>query len=185
LTNDLGTFRFWERRSFSRRRTLAVVTAIGLALPGRGHGAPPLSQPRGEVILTVTGMIGVTNGAGGARLDRELLLGMGTTELTTSTPFTDGVSTFVGVLLTRLLDRLEATGTELRTAALNDYEVTIPVAEVRKFPVLLALDRDGRPLSVRERGPLWLIYPWLQHPDLDDRIHRQRSIWQLSRIEVA
>jgi hypothetical protein len=162
-----------------------MVTAAGLASPGRTYGAAPLSQPRGEVILTVAGMIGVTNGDGVTRLDRELLLGMGTSELTTSTPFTDGVSSFVGVLLARLLDRLEATGSELRTGALNDYEVAIPIAEVRKFPVLLAFDRDGRALSVRERGPLWVIYPWLQHPELDDRIHRQRSIWQLSRIEVA
>ena len=37
---------------------------------------------------------------------------------------------------------------------------------------------------MRERGPLWVIYPWSQHPELDDRIHRQRSIWQLTAIEV-
>ena len=63
--------------------------------------------------------------------------------------------------------------------------VTIPVAEVREYSVLLALDRDGRPLSVRERGPLWVIYPWQQHPGLDDRVHRQRAIWQLTRIDVV
>ena len=71
------------------------------------------------------------------------------------------------------------------TRALNDYAVAIPIAELRALPVLLALDRDGQPLSVRERGPLWVIYPWSQHPELDDRIHRQRSIWQLTAIEVT
>jgi hypothetical protein len=164
---------------------LEALAAIGLAAASRSYAATPLAQPSGEIILTVTGRIGIDNGGGQARLDRELLLGMGTSELTTSTPFTDGVSTFVGVLASRLLDRLEATGTELRTLALNDYQVTIPIPEVREFPILLALDRDGHPLSVRERGPLWVIYPWTQHPDLDDRLRRQRSIWQLTRIEVA
>ena len=89
------------------------------------------------------------------------------------------------MLVSRLLDALGAAGTELRTFALNDYAVTIPIAELRAYPVLLALDRDGQPLSVRERGPLWVIYPWSQHPELDDRVHRQRSIWQLRAIEVA
>jgi hypothetical protein len=50
--------------------------------------------------------------------------------------------------------------------------------------VLFALQRDGRPFSVRERGPVWVVYPWSQHPELDDRLHRQRSIWQLTEIVV-
>jgi hypothetical protein len=185
LTDDLGTFGFIERRRRSRRWTLGSLAAAVLAPPVRAFAAPPLGEPRGEVILTVTGGIDVTNGDGVARLDRELLLGMGTAELTTSTPFTEGVSTFMGVLASRLLDRLGATGSELRTKALNDYAVTIPVAEIREYSVLLALDRDEQPLSVRERGPLWVIYPWQEYPELDDRVHRQRAIWQLTRIDVV
>jgi hypothetical protein len=38
---------------------------------------------------------------------------------------------------------------------------------------------------VRERGPVWVVDPWSQHPELDDRLHRQRSIWQLTEIVVA
>ncbi len=184
-TDNLGTFGFIERRRRSRRWMLGSLVAAVVAPSARALAAPPLGKPRGEVILTVTGGIGATNGDGVARLDRELLLGMGTAELTTSTPFTEGVSTFMGVLTSRLLDRLECTGSELRMKALNDYEVTIPVAEIREYPVLLALDRDAQPLSVRERGPLWVIYPWQEHPELDDRVHRQRAIWQLTRIDVV
>jgi hypothetical protein len=142
-------------------------------------------MPQGEVILTVRGRISATNAGGEARFDRAMLLASGSDELRTATPFTDGESTYSGVRLSRLLDLVGAAGTQLKSRALNDYEVTIPVAEVRDYPVLLALDRDGQPLSVRERGPLWVIYPWSQYPELDDRIHRQRSIWQLMTIEVT
>ena len=101
LNDDLGTLRFNERRRRSRRWTLGSLAAAVVAPPARALAAPPLGEPRGEVILTVTGRIDVTNGDGVARLDRELLLGMGTAELTTSTPFTEGASKafLVGVFL--------------------------------------------------------------------------------------
>ena len=178
--------RFNEGGAMGRRCALRALAGAAVACPFVASAAEPaLPGPRGEVLLTVTGRIAVTNADGSARLDRELMLAMGTSELTTRTPFTDGVSTFMGVLVARLLDRLGATGTELRTTALNDYAVVIPVTEVRAYPVLLALSRDGNVLSTRERGPLWVIYPWSDYPELDDRAHRQRSIWQLSAIEVA
>jgi hypothetical protein len=79
---------------------------------------------------------------------------------------------------------LGARGSGLRASALNDYTIEIPIAELRQYPVLLALDRDGQPLSVRHRGPIWLVYPWSDFPELDDRVHRQRSIWQLVELEV-
>lgn len=84
----------------------------------------------------------------------------------------------------RLLDRLGARGSIARALALNDYKVDIPVAELRSYPVLLALERGGRPLRVRELGPIWIVYPWSQFPDLDDRVHRQRSVWQLDALEL-
>ena len=144
-----------------------------------------LAPPAGEFVLTVKGRIAVTNGDGVARLDLDQLRALGTTELRTATPWTEGVGTFAGVAGERLLAALGATGTLLRAKALNDYEVDIPVADFRDYPVLLALDLAGRPLSVRERGPIWVIYPWTAYPRLDDRVHRQRAIWQLSELVVA
>ena len=165
-----------KRRCLVRALTTPLlVAAAPLVQP------EPLPAPSGQVILTVRGSID----GGVARFDRALLLAGGRDELRTATPFTDGVSTFSGVLLSRLLDRLGADGTRLLTRALNDYEVTIPMEDVRTYAVLLALDQDGRALSVRERGPIWVIYPFSEHPELDDRMHRQRSIWQLTDIEVA
>ena len=164
-----------------RRRLLRMLAVPLLSAAAPVAAVEPLPAPTGTVILTVTGRI-----AGGTvRLDRALLLAGGTDVLRTTTPFTDGVSTFSGVLASRLLDRLGADGTVLRTRALNDYAVTIPMSDVATFPVLLALDQDGRALSVRERGPIWVIYPFSDHPELDQRVYRQRSIWQLSDVEVA
>ena len=169
-----------QRRSLLR----GFGTALA-ALAGPVAAAGRLPAPQGEVILTASGRITATNAGDRALFDRDLLLAWGTDELRTTTPFTDGPSLFAGVYASRLLDLLGASGTEVHALALNDYSVTIPVAELRALPVLLALERDGQPLAVRDRGPLWVIYPWSDFPELDDRIHRQRSIWQLTAIEVA
>lgn len=168
-----------------RRGLLRAVGTSLLAATTAAAAVDRLSAPKGTVILTVRGRIAATNEGGLARLDRNLLLAWGADQLRTTTPFTEGVGTFSGVLASRLLEILGAEGRWLLTRALNDYAVTIPIEELRAYPVLLAVDHDGRPLSVRDRGPVWLIYPWSQHPELADRVHRQRSIWQLIDIEVA
>jgi hypothetical protein len=72
----------------------------------------------------------------------------------------------------------------LRLRALNDYQAVIPLEDLRRYPVLFAFRQDGRLLSVRERGPVWVVYPWSGHPELDTRVHRQRSIWQVTEITV-
>jgi hypothetical protein len=165
----------------------AVLPALGLA--ALGCRAPlvwagALPPPTGDVLLTVSGAITVTNGDGVARLDRAQLMAWGPAQLRTTTPWTEGETTFEGVFGDRLLKELGSRGTQLRCTALNDYSVEIPVEELLAYTVLFALMRDGVPLSPRERGPIWVVYPWSQRPELDDRLHRQRSIWQLTAINV-
>jgi hypothetical protein len=165
----------------SRRTLLGSLASIAPVAPALAQSLPP---PAGEVLLTVAGRIGVTNGDGLARLDRAQLLAWGADRLRTITPWDESEVMFEGVLGSRLMAALKAEGSVLRCEALNDYSVDIPVAELQEYAVLFALQRDGRPFSVRERGPVWVVYPWSQHPELDDRLHRQRSIWQLTEIVV-
>ena len=168
-----------------QRRVVLGSLALA-ALPRRGSAQllDELAPPAGDVVLTVKGLIAVTNGGGMARFDRDQLLSLGTTELRTGTPWTEGVETFAGVSGKRFLEALGATGTVLRATALNDYKTEIPVSDLSDYPVLLAMSLDGVPLSVCERGPIWVVYPWTDFAMLDDRVHRQRAIWQLSEIVV-
>jgi hypothetical protein len=69
--------------------------------------------------------------------------------------------------------------------ALNDYAVSMPVAAMVADGAFLATRRNGAPLPVRERGPFWIVFPWSQRPALDTALHRQRSVWQLQRMELG
>ncbi|MFN4153079.1 MAG: molybdopterin-dependent oxidoreductase [Paracoccaceae bacterium] len=146
--------------------------------------AESLPAPTGEVILTVRGDIALTNGDAEAALDRVLLESIGVRTIHTGTIWTEGTSEFQGVELSRLLLRLGADGSTLRLSALNDYAVDIPMSEAVDNGPLLAFRMDGKNLSPRDKGPLWMIYPYDLNPAYKNEVSYSRSIWQLTVIEV-
>jgi hypothetical protein len=132
-------------------------------------------------LLEVTGQIAEE---GAARFDRQALEALPQHRITTSTPWTDGVSVFEGPLLCDLLERVGADGTVLQARALNDYAVEIPVSDCERYPVILALTRDGERLSRRDMGPIWIVYPRDDFPELQLETINARWIWQLTELEV-
>ena len=50
---------------------------------------------------------------------------------------------------------------------------------------LLAFERNGKPMSVREKGPLWIVYPYDSDAKFQSEVYYSRSIWQLDRLAVA
>lgn len=159
---------------------LLLLATTPLAVQAMGS----LPQPSGPVVLEVVGKIGHRNFEDAARFDRPMLEALGMTKLKTWTAWTDEVPEFEGVLARDLLDAVDAQGTTLVASALNDYEVSIPVAELRRYPVILALKMNGEYLKVRDKGPIWIVYPRDQHKELQDSLTDKKWIWQLYRIEV-
>jgi hypothetical protein len=50
--------------------------------------------------------------------------------------------------------------------------------------VLLARLLDDRPMAVRDKGPLFIIYPFDSEPALRNAVFYSRSAWQLKSLEV-
>ena len=169
-------------------RSLAGI-ALGLllllaAMSPAAEALVPLPQPSGPVVLEVVGDIRNRNFEDAARFDRQMLEALGTTKLRTWTAWTDNVPEFEGILARDLLDAVGAEGTTLIASALNDYEVSIPIEELRRYPVMLALKMNGEYLKVRDKGPIWIVYPRDQYKQLQDSLTDKRWIWQLYKIEV-
>ena len=146
--------------------------------------ADELPRPEGPVILTVDGAITRTNGTGVAEFDRAMLEQLGLIRLRTWTPWNDGEAEFEGVPAQRLMEAVGATGSTVHANALNDYESLIPLTDFERYPVLLATRLGGQPLTVRDKGPIWIVYPWSTHPELDDLPTRRKSVWQLRSLHV-
>ncbi len=167
------------------KRLAFILTAV-LGLTGSlSHGwAGPLSAPKEKPILEITGSITSTNKEGAAVFDREMLESLGMETITTTTPWHKGQVTFEGVPMAKVMELVGAKGKTVKALALNDYATQIPMEDFAKFGVILALKRDGEYMPVRDKGPLFIVYPYDSKPELKSQTYYGRSAWQLARMTV-
>lgn len=115
----------------------------------------------------------------------EELVAMPQTQVITKNDYIDDPATFSGPRLREILVRYGIeSNAELRLRALNDFSVVVPASDAFDFDVILALLRDGERMSIRDKGPIWVIYPMDDHPELRDDSYNSRLIWQLESISV-
>ncbi|MBK5951737.1 oxidoreductase [Rhodobium orientis] len=176
----------------SLKRSLAVLAVLsGLSgVLSAGFASGPAvataleAKPTGTVILQVSGKISATNAGDEAHFDLDMLKGMPAATFNTSTVWTDGENSFTGVPLKDLLATLGAHGRTLRATAINDYAVRIPVSDAVSPGPIVAYAMNGKSMSRRGKGPLWIVYPFDQHSRFQSETIYSRSIWQLDRLEV-
>lgn len=89
-----------------------------------------------------------------------------------------------GPLMRDLLTYFGATGQSVDMAALDGARIEIPVSDFHTYDAILATDVNGKRLSVRERGPAWLVYPLTDNPELDNPVYEMRSLWQVKTITM-
>lgn len=159
---------------------IAVLTLLAAAAtPARA-----LPPPTGEPMLTVTGAIDRPNDGDQAVFDQALLESLGVATIQTTTSWTDGVVEFTGPTVASVLDAAGATGKVLHAVAVNDYAVDLDADELRRYGAILAMRQDGRQLSLRDKGPLWVVLPRDRFPELMDEANNAKWIWQLRAIDV-
>lgn len=159
-------------RKTIRGLTLGILLAV----------VPSLAWAQSEpIILTIDGAI-----AGGVpvELTRTQLEAIGAASITTATPWHEGTPQFEGVPMSALLEHVGATGEMADVVALNDYRTSIPVSDFTEYPVLLALKQDGEYMSVRDKGPMFIIYPFDDFDELRADIYYSRSAWQVRSITI-
>ena len=152
---------------------------LGIGLPSQA-----LDKPSGPVVLTVSGRVRHVNEGASAHLDMGMLEAIQQQTLFTRTPWFAQARRFTGPLLRDVLALAGAHGSTLRLIALNDYRVDMPMDDVQRHDVLLARLIDDKPLTVRDKGPLFVIYPFDTKPELRSAVYYSRSAWQLRTIEV-
>ena len=146
--------------------------------------AGELSKPVGKVLLTVSGNIENTNEDGKAIFDIASLENLGTVSFQTSSPWYNGRTTFTGISLQKLMDYVGAKGSVVKVTALTDYTTVIPLSDFKKYNVILALKINGEYMRIRDKGPLFIVYPYDSIPELNNQIFYSRSAWQVSSMKI-
>lgn len=167
---------------FLLRSLLAALVAT--ALGSISVTAASLGTPQGRPILEVSGSIATANAGDRAQFDLAMLEKIGIVKVKTSTAWTEGTPQFEGVLIRDLLVAVGAKGDTVTAVALNDYKVEIPIADFTKYGVILAYRMDGQELRIRDKGPLWIVYPQDEHPELKTKQTQAKWIWQLKELRV-
>jgi hypothetical protein len=157
---------------------IGIAAAFGWTATSRvmAEAATPANT-----ILVIDGQV---PGGRPAAFDLEALKKLPVTRVATMTPWTDGENLYDGIRLRDLLRRLGAQGTTVVAEAMDDYQNAIPMEDAEKYDVIVAYAKNGQPLPRDDKGPLWIIYPFSQFPELQKDLFFSRSVWQLKRLTV-
>lgn len=157
-----------------RRNFLTIAAASGLYATSGFRASAQTS------ILSLTGDL-----ASGARsFSDQDLLDLPQVSFETSTLWTEGVLEFSGPSLKSVLEASGAGQGNIVMTAVNDYSVEMPQDIVSDELPIIANRINGEPFSVRDKGPLWVVFPYDSDTELQQELIYSYSIWQLNRIEV-
>ena len=168
------------------RLTRRMLGGLLLGCAGKAAAQAPASlpSPTSKPILTVSGRISRTNAGETASFDRAMLESLPQDSFETTTPWYNGPVKFEGVPMTRLMQAVGAMGSIVVAVALNDYTTDLPVSDFERYGTLLALKRDGNYMPVRDKGPLFVVYPYDSVTELKSQQYYSRSAWQVSKLIV-
>ncbi|WLD57981.1 molybdopterin-dependent oxidoreductase [Salinispirillum sp. LH 10-3-1] len=120
------------------------------------------------------------------RMSVENLRAIKAETLHTGTPWTDTEDEFEGIYLASLLEYMGVSPEQgvLALTALNDYRIEAPLMELVAADAFLGFARNGELMPVRNYGPFWLLFPFTERPELNDRAHRGWAVWQLKALDI-
>ncbi len=104
--------------------------------------------------------------------------------VSTETIWTDKRHTFSSVRFKDLFEELkvDTSGKKITMIALNDYSIEVDVDTLVKHNAFIAYAMDGKTMRIRDKGPLWVLYPFSDQPEINIPPFQAHSIWQLKTI---
>jgi len=158
---------------------LWLLTGLMLSLPAANATSTMLDA----VVLKVHGNIeGQKNDV--IELDLASLTKLKPTLFTTDQPWTNEPKEYTGVRINTLLKHIGASSSEFIAIASNEYQFTLSNIDFEKYPIIVAYKIDDEYLDARQLGPLLIVFPFNDHPELLTERNKAASVWQLTEIRV-
>ncbi|EQC05331.1 hypothetical protein K931_05441 [Aeromonas salmonicida subsp. pectinolytica 34mel] len=118
-------------------------------------------------------------------LDDAALAALPQTQFKTATPWTTDMHDYRGPTLAAVLAAQGVKNvSKIAVSALNGYQQVVDLALFEEAPLTLVRHEDGKPLTRRNKGPLWLLIPLSSYPKLDIPLIHNCMVWQVTRIEI-
>lgn len=101
------------------------------------------------------------------------------------TPWFPKNSLFEGYHFKDILKSLKVSEDKtISVIAYNDYAVDIPAKDVYDYDMILANRHNGAKMSLRNKGPFILLYPFNIHKELATAAFYTKCPWQIKKIVI-
>ncbi|MCC8256582.1 putative pterin-binding protein [Vibrio campbellii] len=111
------------------------------------------------------------------------LLELPQTTITTKIPWNPEASEYSGITMNTLLKFLDISiNKQVTFVALNDYKISIPKEDFLEYQPIIAIKENRKLMSIRKKGPYWLIYPLSTHPEINNTDFHAKMIWQIKDV---
>ncbi|WP_255435032.1 molybdopterin-dependent oxidoreductase [Rhodoferax sp. BLA1] len=165
--------------------TRSIATVLGLmCLMVDLSGAQALEKPGDKVVLTLSGQINRVNEGKTATFSLPMLSRLPQHTVFTKSPWYPAGAEFTGPLLRDVVRAAGGQGKTITAYALNDYKTEIPLEDALKYDVILARLMNGQAMAVRDKGPLFVVYPFDAVAELRTQVYYNRSAWQVNRLHI-
>ena len=162
---------------------LAATIGCLFFLTGHVNAVENPPVPDGEPALILSGNLSNPNVGDEIHLDLEWIKSLPTFSFVTDTPWSEGKQEFLGVRLSVLFDALDIKAKSFSALALDNYKADVDV-DWTKYPVIIAYQHNGTDISIRRLGPLRIIYPFDDYPELLNDFNIASAVWQLTHIDL-
>ncbi|WP_449418026.1 molybdopterin-dependent oxidoreductase [Phormidium nigroviride] len=173
-------------------RVASFLTLLAILLPGCSQRPKEakLAQWRAEAIANNNAMVAqqakttkvkewefFVSGQiakGTQRFSWSELEALATSRVNTTSPHNsknlNAILYFRGIVVSQLLDRLgvKPEATNVTFLGYDGFRSTVSIKDLRRYPIILAVERDGRPIPRSEGGPLSLVFPQSEYPQLHE-----------------
>ncbi|NVD08589.1 hypothetical protein FCU94_17220 [Vibrio sp. JPW-9-11-11] len=163
------------------KKTMSVLAILWLTFSGWAAALPGTT---GDPILWISGAITQTNSDTGAILDEAMVSQLPQATIRTNNHVVEQVVEYRGPTLASVLDLVGAKGESVKVVAWDDYVVSIPLSEITKYQVLLATHEAGERMTIDDKGPFFVVFPFADYPELRNDYYYSLSVWQVKDIIV-
>lgn len=102
----------------------------------------------------------------------------------TSHTWTNAPEELSGPLLADVLQLACPKPKKIYIRALNEYSVSVAFDKVKKYEPILVMSANGKPLSIRDKGPLWVMINFDRFKEIPERSLDEMLVWQLYYISI-
>lgn len=139
------------------------------------------------VVLTIYGdLINQEDGkaVNSLQFNMASLVEMDATSFTSSAPWTQKPVEYTGVRINILLKHIGALSNRFEAIADNNYKFALTDIDFDKYPVIIAYKKNAEFFSARELGPLLIMFPFDDFPELVTEKNKASAVWQLIELQM-